>query len=73
MLGSSASLFAEEGGAAQFLAKWGAMHPMGRVARPEEVPEVVWFLASPRSSFITGAELKVDGGFLAQIGVSLEH
>ncbi|GAB3971865.1 glucose 1-dehydrogenase [Actinoallomurus acanthiterrae] len=48
------------------VAEWGRAHPLGRVARPEEVAEVVAFLAGPRSSFITGAEHKVDGGLLAR-------
>jgi len=47
------------------------MHPLGRVARPEEVAEVIVFLVSPRSSFITGGDYKVDGGMLAALGVSL--
>jgi 3alpha(or 20beta)-hydroxysteroid dehydrogenase len=36
--------------------------PLGREARPEEVAEVVLFVASDRASFMTGAEIPVDGG-----------
>jgi NAD(P)-dependent dehydrogenase (short-subunit alcohol dehydrogenase family) len=41
------------------------MTPMGRLGTPEDVANAVDFLAGPRASFITGAELVVDGGFLA--------
>jgi NAD(P)-dependent dehydrogenase (short-subunit alcohol dehydrogenase family) len=37
--------------------------PMGQLSRPEEIAKAVVFLASDDASFITGAELFVDGGF----------
>ncbi|MBW4023123.1 MAG: SDR family oxidoreductase [Proteobacteria bacterium] len=43
-----------------------AKHPMGRIGQPEEVANAILFLASDEASFITGAILPVDGGFLAQ-------
>lgn len=42
-----------------------ALYPLGRLVTPEEVAEAVLFLASPRASGITGADLRVDGGLLA--------
>lgn len=44
-----------------------AMHPLGRVGTPEEIAEAVAFLASPASSFITGAALVADGGLTIQV------
>jgi NAD(P)-dependent dehydrogenase (short-subunit alcohol dehydrogenase family) len=44
------------------------MHPLGRIARPEEIGEVVAFLAHEHASFVTGAVWTVDGGLLTLIG-----
>ena len=50
-------------------AEWGETNeelgralPLGRTAEPEEIASAVLFLASPRSSFITGSTLHADGG-----------
>ena len=42
------------------------MHPIGRIAQPEEVAETVLFLCSDAASFVTGQGLMVDGAFTAQ-------
>jgi NAD(P)-dependent dehydrogenase (short-subunit alcohol dehydrogenase family) len=40
--------------------------PMGRIGKPEEIASVVAFLASDDASFMTGAEVFVDGGYMAR-------
>ncbi|MHB8718852.1 MAG: SDR family oxidoreductase [Candidatus Dormibacteria bacterium] len=48
-------------------AEWARLHPIGRIAEPEEVAEVIAFLASRRASFVTGSLYLVDGGMRAAI------
>ncbi len=71
MLRWTADLFKGDKSVEETIEGFGSMHPIGRVARPEEVAEVIAFLASERASFVTGGEYKVDGGMLAALGVSL--
>jgi NAD(P)-dependent dehydrogenase (short-subunit alcohol dehydrogenase family) len=56
----------EDPSGAEYLADIERMHPMGRLGEPAEVARAIAFLASDEASFITGAVLPVDGGFLAQ-------
>lgn len=44
---------------------WGAKHPMGRLGRVEEIAAGAVFLASDESSFMTGSDLLIDGGYTA--------
>ena len=55
-----------EPGGPEYLEAVKAAHPMGRLGEPSEVAKAILFLASDEASFITGAILPVDGGFLAQ-------
>ena len=55
-----------EPGGPEYLEAIVAQHPMGRLGEPDEVASAILFLASDDASFITGAVLPVDGGFLAQ-------
>jgi NAD(P)-dependent dehydrogenase (short-subunit alcohol dehydrogenase family) len=48
------------------VAGMGALHPLGRVGRPEEVAEVIRFLLSDQASWMTGTVIPVDGGMMAQ-------
>lgn len=51
-----------------FLAQHGESAPIGRAAQPQEIAEVVAFLASERASFMVGAVVMVDGGMTVTAG-----
>jgi meso-butanediol dehydrogenase/(S,S)-butanediol dehydrogenase/diacetyl reductase len=53
-----------------FLRAQGPLHPLQRVAEPEEIARVILFLASDEASFVTGAAYTVDGGITAHTGLS---
>lgn len=62
MLSIPASMRGADGEA--WLKDVSSRHPMGRLGEPREIADVVVFLASEESSFMTGSEVVVDGGRL---------
>jgi NAD(P)-dependent dehydrogenase (short-subunit alcohol dehydrogenase family) len=42
------------------------LHPIGRIGKPEEVAELIVWLCSSRASFVTGTNIPIDGGYVAQ-------
>ncbi|MGH2389181.1 MAG: SDR family NAD(P)-dependent oxidoreductase, partial [Chloroflexota bacterium] len=46
-------------------AEWASKHPIGRIGKPEEVAQVILFLAGDQSSFVTGSPYLVDGALSA--------
>jgi NAD(P)-dependent dehydrogenase (short-subunit alcohol dehydrogenase family) len=73
MLRTSADLWSDgtAEGIESILGEWGRMHALGRIAQPSELGAVVSFITSPRASFVTGGEIRVDGGLLAQLAAAL--
>src|SRR5690348_1511926 len=49
----------------EFVQKFAAMVPLGRIAQPDELKGLALLLASPASSYITGTVIPVDGGITA--------
>ncbi|EDP64508.1 putative short-chain dehydrogenase [alpha proteobacterium BAL199] len=60
-------LFSRYGSPERAESEWGkTMHPLGRLGRPEEMARGAVFLACEDSSFMTGADLLLDGGYSAR-------
>ncbi|MFS8048585.1 SDR family NAD(P)-dependent oxidoreductase [Rhizobium sp. BR 314] len=71
MLRWAADLFKGDMTQDEMVAQWGKGHPVGRVGKQEEVADLVAFLASDKARFITGADIKIDGGTMAKLGIVL--
>lgn len=73
MLRHSAAMWSDgtPEGVERTIANWGTAHALGRVATIDEIGDVAAFLSGPRSSFITGADIRADGGLLAKIAAAL--
>ena len=51
----------------EIIKSWENQIPLKRLARPDEIADVVVFLASERASYITGAVIQVDGGVIKSL------
>ena len=71
LLRDAADLFKGDRSVDAIVVDWGKMHPVGRVGQAAEVADLIAFLVSDRAQFITGAEYKIDGGMMAELGVVL--
>ncbi len=68
-LGELAEHLAEAGGTSRenVLKQWSSEVPLGRLGRPEEFAALVAFLVSERASYINGASIAVDGGWVRSL------
>ena len=42
------------------------LHPIGHTGKPSDIADAIWFLCSRRSTFVTGADFLIDGGYTAR-------
>ena len=71
MIRTSARQFAGAKTEDEIIKEWGKSHPVGRMASIYEIGNLVAFLCSDNSSFITGSCYNIDGGLMSQVPVVL--
>ncbi len=72
MLRNSASLLSDgsSAGMQALVDDWGSAHALGRTGTIQELGAVISFVTSPRASFMTGDDIRVDGGLLARLAAA---
>ena len=65
----AAQIAGPEGDPEEVIRAFGRGHPIGRIGSAEEVAALVAYLCSNEAGFITGADIRIDGGLTAHIGV----
>lgn len=58
-------------GVERVLANWGTAHALGRIATRAEIGAAIAFLCGPGAAFVTGTDLRVDGGLTARLAAPL--
>lgn len=58
-----------DGDAEALIAQWGEAHPVGRIGTAAEVAGLIAWALSDEAAFVTGVDLRIDGGLTARIGV----
>jgi NAD(P)-dependent dehydrogenase (short-subunit alcohol dehydrogenase family) len=70
LLEYGATQLAGEGGdPEEVIRAFGRAHPIGRVGTPEEVAGLIAWACSDEAGFVTGVDLRIDGGLTARLGV----
>ncbi len=65
----AAQIAGPEGDPEEIIRSFGKAHPMGRIGTAEEVAALVAYLGSDEAGFLTGTDIRIDGGLTAHIGV----
>ncbi|MEP3298438.1 MAG: SDR family oxidoreductase [Pseudoruegeria sp.] len=66
---SARALAGDEKPIEEIIAEFGKSHPVGRVGTTQETSAMIGYLCSDAAAFVTGTDMKIDGGLTAQLGV----